>query len=100
MREFEIYLPTTRNDGSKIDPGKLAAIRETLLLSFGGYTETKFEGKGAWKMGGVTYWDEISIVKVLAAATAEFDFSAFKCRMESELEQESVLIVSREVRIV
>jgi hypothetical protein len=100
MREFEIYLPTTQNDGSKIDPRKLAAIRETLLISFGGYTETKFEGKGAWKMGGVTYRDEISIIKVLAAATADFDFAAFKRRVESDLEQEAVLIVDREVRIV
>lgn len=100
MREFEIYLPTTQNDGSKIDSGRLRAIRETLLLAFGGYTEMKFEGRGAWKMGGVTYRDEISMVKVIASDTSDFDFQAFKRQMEIDLDQEAVLIVCREIEIV
>ena len=100
MREFEIYLPSTRNDGSKLDPKKLDAIREILLLSFGGYTESKYEKQGAWRMGGVSYYDEISIIKVLASETCDFDLRDFKRRAEEELEQEAILIVDRDVRIV
>jgi hypothetical protein len=100
MQEFEIYLPTTRADGSKVDSAKLSALRETLLLAFGGYTETKYHGSGAWKMGGITYRDEVSILKVIATETADFDFRTFKRRMETDLEQEAVLILEREVRLV
>lgn len=100
MKEYEIYLPTAHNDGRPTDTAKIERLKEMLAEAFGGYTHLSQRSEGAWSMGGVTFRDEVTIVRVLDDGSAHFDMSAFKKSVETALEQESVLIVEREVSVV
>jgi hypothetical protein len=97
MQEFEIYLPTTLNDGTPVDAAKIQGIKQKLVKAFGGYTHLNHRSEGAWRMGGVTFHDEVTIVRVLDDGSARFDMTSFKKSIETELEQEAVLIISRQV---
>jgi hypothetical protein len=81
MTEFEIYLPTTRNDGTSINLAVIDKLKQKLARAFGGYTHLQQRSEGVWSMGGVMFRDEVT-------------------KLEADLEQESVLIVAREVRVV
>jgi len=48
-------------------------------------------------MGGVTFRDEVTIIRILDDGSAKFDLESFKKDLERDLQQEAVLIVSREV---
>ena len=100
MKEYEIYLPTTHNDGSATDPAEIERLKGVLAKAFGGYTHLRQRSEGAWSMGGVTFRDEGTIVRVLDDGTASFDMGAFKKSVEAALRQESVLIVERAVNVV
>jgi len=100
MQEFEIYLPTTHNDGSAVDAAEIERIKATLTKAFGGYTHFHQRSEGAWRMGGVTFRDEVTIVRLLDDGTSRFDMTAFKRHLEAALRQDTVLIVAREVRTV
>jgi hypothetical protein len=100
MREYEIYLPAERNDGSPVPKSEIERIKRLLTEKFGGYTHLAQRNEGAWRMGGVTFHDEVTIVRVLDHGTAEFDMAEFKKELEGALRQESILIVSREVRVI
>jgi hypothetical protein len=100
MKEYEIYLPTTHNDGSAADPAGIERLKEGLAKAFGGYTHLRQRSEGAWSMGGVMFRDEVTIVRVLDDGTAKFDMRAFKKLVEITLRQKSVLIVERGVSLV
>lgn len=100
MREFEIYLPSQQADGAEISPAEIEKIKKQLAEAFGGYTHLLQRGEGAWKMGGVTFYDEITILRVLDDGSSEFDMRAFRKKMESALQQEQVLVLERDVKVV
>ena len=100
MRELEIYLPLTANDGTPIDGAKIQWIKDTLVKTFGGYTHFDQRSEGVWRMGGVTFRDQITIVRVLDDGSASFDMPSFKRAIETALAQESVLIIARNVAAV
>ena len=92
--QYEIYLPTTLNDGTPVEAAKIQGIKDTLVKAFGGYTHLNHRSEGAWRMGGVTFHDEVTIVRVLDDGSAHFDMTAFKKSIETALQQEAVLIIS------
>lgn len=100
MREYEIYVPTERNDGQPVEPSELERIKKTLSEAFGGYTHLKSRSEGAWKMAGVTFRDEVTILRVLDDGSAHFDWPKFKGDLEQSLDQEEILIVSRPVEVI
>ena len=100
MQEFDIYLPTKNEDGSGVDADEIARIKETLVKAFGGYTHFPQKSEGAWRVGGVTLRDEITIIRVLDDGSAKFDMVDFKKTLEQRLRQEAVLIVRRDVETV
>jgi hypothetical protein len=100
MREFEVYLPMTTNDGAPVDAAAIQRIKETLMRAFGGYTHLDQRFQGAWSMGGVTFREDVTILRVLDDGTARFDMYAFKAKIESALNQQKVLIVERAVNVV
>jgi hypothetical protein len=100
MREFELYLPMTTNDGGPVDAAAIQRIKETLMQAFGGYTHLDQRFQGAWSMGGVTFREDVTILRVLDDGTARFDMYAFKAMIESALKQQKVLIVERAVNVV
>ena len=97
MQEHEIYLPTTLDDGTPVEAAKNQGIKDTLVKAFGGYTHLNHRSEGAWRMGGVTFHDEVTIVRVLDDGSAHFDMTAFKKSIETALHQEAVLVISRQV---
>ena len=100
MKEFKIYLPTTQNDGTPIDFAEIERSKAALAKAFGGYTHLRQRSEGSWSIGGVTFRDEVTIVRVLDDGMGDFDMSAFKKSMEDALKQQNVLIVEREVSVV
>jgi hypothetical protein len=100
MKEYEIYLPTAHNDGAPTDPAEIERLKEILVRAFGGYTHLRQRSEGAWSIGGVTFRDEVTIVRVLDDGTARFDMRAFKKAVETALRQKNVLIVERAVSLV
>jgi hypothetical protein len=100
MKEYEIYLPARHNDGTAVDGTKLQGIKDALVKAFGGYTHIDHRSEGAWRMGGVTFRDEVTLVRVLDDGSANFDMPAFKKTLEATLQQEAVLIITREVTAV
>ena len=97
MQEYEIYLPTTLKDGTPVEAAKIQGIKDSLVKAFGGYTHLNHRSEGAWRMGGVTFHDEVTIVRVLDDGSAHFDMTAFKKSIETALQQEAVLIIRRQV---
>ena len=59
MKEYEVYVPLTHNDGAPVDPKILVRLRDRLLEQFGGLTFFPQRNEGFWTFGGVTYRDEI-----------------------------------------
>jgi len=100
MREFEIYLPMTMNNGTPVDGAEIQGIKDKLAKAFGGYTHLNHRSEGAWRMGGVTFRDEVTIVRVLDDGSVDFNMPAFKKSMEVALKQEAVLIISRDVAVM
>jgi hypothetical protein len=100
MKEYELYLPGSRRDGRPVDAGALEKIKASLAKAFGGYTHLRHRNEGAWSVGGVTFHDEITIIRVLDDGTAKFDMRTFKKALEQTLDQETILIVERHVGVV
>jgi hypothetical protein len=100
MQEYEIYLPMTYNDGSQVDPEIIQRIKDTLAAQFGGYTYLRQRNEGVWKIGGVTFRDEITLLRVLDNGGTAFDMADFKRQIERLLRQNTVLIVARPISIV
>ena len=67
MKEYDIFVPLYYNDGSPFEPVKFQRLQRHLLDPFDGLTFFPQPTEGFWKMGGVTYRDEIVIYRVLAA---------------------------------
>ena len=67
VKEYEIYVPLSYNDGSAIEPRKFQQLQKRLVKEFEGLTFLPQPNQGIWKMGGVTYHDEIIIYRVQTA---------------------------------
>ena len=100
MRELEIFLPMKRNDGTPIGAGEVQHIKDTVLKAFGGYTHLDHRFEGAWRVGGVTLHDDVTILRVLDDGTARFDVASFRREIEKALGQDTVLVIAREVTVL
>src|SRR5438128_2022750 len=65
VKEYDLYVPLTYNDGSAIEARKLVRLRNRLLRQFGGLTFFPQSNEGFWTVAGVTYRDEIVIYRVI-----------------------------------
>ena len=102
MREYELYIPLTYNDGSPVEPERLQQLRASLVEHFGGLTHFHQENEGLWKVGGTTFRDQIVILRVLAenAEDAEKFLAGLARDIQREWRQNDVLIVARDVRTI
>jgi hypothetical protein len=100
VKEFDIYIPLRHGDGQKVDARKLKRIQSELVDRFGGLTNFPQANLGLWKFGNVVYRDEIVIYRVLSseARAATRFLRAMRRRLESELNQDEILIVARDVK--
>ena len=102
MKEYDIYVPLSNNDGTPVDPQKLRDLKKRLVDHFGGLTHFPQENVGLWKVGTFTFRDKIVILRVLTAdpAKAGSFFVELKKEMQRNWAQEDVLIVVRNVETV
>jgi hypothetical protein len=100
VKEYELYVPLTYNDGTPVEPRKIEGIGEALLEQFGGLTYFPQRNEGRWKMGDVVFRDTIVIFRVLAekAGPARRFFKQLKEELKRDLQQEEILIVEREAK--
>jgi hypothetical protein len=99
VKEYDLFIPLYYNDGSPIESQKLHRLQTILSEQFDGLTFFPQPNKGHWKMGGVTYRDDIVIYRVLTGNTrrARQFLAKLKHELKHDLQQEDVLIVEREV---
>ena len=99
MKEYDLFVPLYYNDGGAVEAEKFQALQEALLDHFGGLTFFPQPNKGFWRMGDVTYRDEIVIYRVIgsAEATSRRFLEDLKERLKADFEQEEILIVERDV---
>ena len=99
MKEYDLYVPLNYNDGTPVEAKLIERIGQRLLEQFGGVTFFPQPNQGSWRMGSVTFRDEIVIFRVLSGnvRTARRFFRALKQELKAELEQEEILLVEREV---
>ena len=102
MKEYDLDVPLTYNDGSPIERRKLVKLRDRLLKQFGGLTFFPQHNQGFWTMGGVTYRDEIVIYRVITskATAARRFFRLLKEELKRDLEQEEILIVEKDADLL
>ena len=102
MKEYDLYVPLSDNNGTPIDPRKLSALKKRLVDQFGGLTHFPQENEGLWKVGGFTFRDKIVILRVLASELLEAQtfFADLKREMQQAWAQEDVLIVVRDVSTI
>jgi hypothetical protein len=99
VKEYDIFLPLRYNDGTPIESSKFQELQQRLLGLFDGLTYFPQANQGTWKLGDVTYRDEIVIVRVLASDTrrARRLLRTLKEQLKAELQQEEILIIERDV---
>ena len=102
MQEYDIFIPLFYNDGTPIESVKFQNLQTLLLDQFGGLTFFPQPNQGFWKMGDVTYRNEIVVYRVLAAKprTARRFLTRLKEDLKRSLRQEEIFIVERTVGTV
>jgi hypothetical protein len=100
VKEYDLFVPLYFNDGTPIESRKLRDLQDRLLDEFGGLTFFPQPNQGFWKMGNVTYRDEIIIFRVIVShvRSARRFLAKLKKELKHELQQEEILIVERDVR--
>ena len=102
MKEYELYIPLTYNDGSPVEPRKIERIGELLLKRFDGVTFFPQSNEGRWKMGSVVYHDQIVIFRVITGkvnSTRRF-FKRLKEELKLDLNQQDILIVEKDAKVL
>ncbi len=99
MKEYDLYVPLTDNDGTPFEAQTIERIGRRLLKQFGGVTFFPQPNEGLWRMGPVTFRDQIVIFRVLSpnVRDARRFFRALKRDLKTELEQEEILVVEKDV---
>ena len=98
LYEYDLYYPMTSKSGAH-SATIFHRLKERLTEFFGGLTDFHHRSDGAWKFGGVTYHDEVVLLRVLGQdqAKAQSFLRELKNELESSLEEEQILIIEREV---
>ena len=99
MKEYDLFVPLFYNDGSPVEQEKIEAIGDRLLEQFSGLTFFPQPNQGSWKMGDVTFRDQVVIFRVLTDKTrpARRFLAQSKKQLKKDLLQEEILIVERNV---
>jgi hypothetical protein len=92
-------VPLKCNDGTPIEAKTIERIGQRMLERFGGVTFFPQPNEGLWRMGEVTFRDQIVIFRVLSANVrdARRFFRKLKQELKTELEQEEIVVVEKDV---
>jgi hypothetical protein len=99
VKGYDIYLPLRYNDGTPVEVRKFQDVQQRLLDQFGGVTYFPQPNEGLWRMGRITYRDEIVIYRVLTEKTraARRFLVQLKQELKKSFRQQEILIVERDV---
>ncbi len=101
MKEYDIYIPLYYNDQSPVEAKKFQDLQNYLLEHFDGLTYFPQPNEGYWKVGDVTYRDEIVIYRVVAKLRpARRLLLQLKEELKKAFKQEAILIVERDVKVL
>ena len=70
MKEYDIFVPLRYNNGEPIDGRQFQQLHAALLEQFEGLTFFPQANQGFWKLGDVTYRDEIVVYRVILPTRA------------------------------
>jgi hypothetical protein len=96
--EYDLYFPLSGN-GAKPPTTELERIKKELTHFFGGLTDFRHRGEGTWKMGGVTFRDEVILLRVLGEDRdrARQFMRDMQHELKRSLDQVDILVIEREV---
>jgi hypothetical protein len=99
VKEYDIFIPLTYNDGRAVEGRKLRVLQARLIDEFGGLTFFPQPNKGFWTLGDTTFQDEIVIYRVLSSSkrAGRRFLSKLKEELKGDLDQEEILIIERDV---
>ena len=99
MKEYDLYLPLSDNDGQPFAARMFRSVQNELLDQFGGVTFFPQPNEGLWQTAGVTYHDDIVIYRVITPHTnkARRFFRTYKEKLKRDFDQLEILIVERDV---
>ena len=95
LYEYDLYFPMTSERANS----ELARVKRLLTEFFGGLTDFRHRSDGAWQMGGVTFHDEIVLLRILGddRTRARELLQRIARELAASLKQEEILIVERQV---
>ncbi len=102
MKEYDVFVPLYYNDGQPIEAAKFQELQKRLLERFQGLTFFPQPNQGYWKLGDISYRDEIVIYRVInedAASSRDF-LNSLKDYLKKELRQHEILIIEREIGLL
>ena len=101
-KEYDVYLPLRYPDGSPVEPEKIAGIAQRVRDQCGGLLRVSRRQDEAWRLGGAPHQGEVVILHGITAAgdVVRGFFERLKDDLKSELRQEEILILERDVRIL
>ena len=102
MNEYDIFVPLFYNNGEPVEGTKFQKLQEWLLDNFEGLTFFPQPNKGFWKMGPVTFHDEVVIYRVLVPDGKKVArlMAQLKEKLKNQFKQEEILIIRRKVKTI
>ena len=98
MRQYEIHLPLSYDNGEPIEREKIRHVSEELVAAFGSFSVPY---RRTWKYDGVKYV-EIMRIEILADGDrlTKKRLTDFKEHLQESLQQIDILITSHDVQTV
>jgi hypothetical protein len=97
--EYDLYFPLSNEHGTRAADDVFNETKRRLTEYFGGLTDFHHRSEGSWKFGGLTYYDEVVLLRVLSErrddARAFLDF--IKRELAAALGEKEILVIEREV---
>ena len=102
MKEYDFYIPLFANDGTRISSRKLTRLKKQLTTEFGGLTYFPQQNEGLWKLGRITFRDQIVILRVIVNGSkrTKSTIQRLKSTIKKDWRQADVLIIERSVKAV
>ena len=102
MKEYDIFVPLHYNDGVPVEEKKFRDLQTRLLEYFDGVTYFPQANQGVWRMGGVTYRDEIVVYRVVTKKVrrARRFLKQLKEELKRIFQQEEIFLVERDVKVL
>lgn len=97
--EYDLYFPFVNEGGVRATDKLFNDVKHRLTEFFGGLTDFQHRTEGRWTFGGVTYFDEVILLRMLSddrAQAREF-LRTIQRELEAELQQREILVIEREV---